>query len=267
MKENPEDIYPKYANRVEEYIQLICRGATSQMCEEFNLEFTDERGIIAWATPELFKVFSGPGMVEGDEWRIHLGRQIELTCSDPDGFMFISGLLEDAMFYPLFPQSISAPKFQWETVKDRNGIWVTRPKVAFDDGQVEDDDVEMDEFEVGDAGNESEDELPDALANEYSSTYSSCGSPDLGLDESDIDPPPHVIPNARIPDHTYNCSEDDELDELENSGEDELDSEDDELYSGDEEVQAGLVDGHRSTREISSTTSQGPPWNQRWRAG
>lgn len=222
------------------------------MCEEFNLEFTDETGIVAWASPAFFKMFSGPGMVEGDEWRIHLGREIPPDESrqtawskgENPGFWFVASVLEDAMYNPLFPHSVSAPKFQWETVKDKDGVWVTRPKVAYnDDEEGEDDDEEMDEFEMEDAGNEeSDDSGHPALKYGYNSPGESSGyesSEDSNLDEIDIDPRPDVVSNARLPDYTYGEDEDEEIDELDSSEEDQLDSEDDNIASGDEEIRCG----------------------------
>ena len=63
------------------------------MCETFHLSFSEEDGIIAWADDKIYEQFSGPAMLKGDFWKIHLGRRIDLDEDDLDGLMFIEGLL------------------------------------------------------------------------------------------------------------------------------------------------------------------------------
>ena len=94
---------------MDEYTQLLRRGATRLMCETFYLEFTKEDGIFAWADQNLYEEFSGPLMLPGDFWKIHLGRRIELDEDDLDGGQFLEELLEDALYFAnrLIP---------WETV-------------------------------------------------------------------------------------------------------------------------------------------------------
>jgi hypothetical protein len=96
------------------------------MCNTFHLEFTDEKGIFAWATPLIREEFSGPTMKPGDKWKIHLGRCINLDQDDPHGSVFIEGLLEDACLFPLHSEKSDRKYARWETVKDGPGVWVTR---------------------------------------------------------------------------------------------------------------------------------------------
>jgi len=110
----------------DEYRALLERGATLEMCETFHLEYTDEKGIVALATQLIQEEFSGPAMKSTDKWKIHLGRCIKLDRDDPHGSIFIEGLLEDAILFPLRSEK-SGRKFErWETVKEGPGVWVTR---------------------------------------------------------------------------------------------------------------------------------------------
>jgi hypothetical protein len=114
--------------RVEEYIQLRRRGATRLMCETFDLEFSDEKGIFAHADTDLYEEFAGPRMRDGDVWKIHLGRRISLDEDDLDGSEFIEGLIEDALLFPL-RRAVSKQKSEiWETEEESPGIWVTKLK-------------------------------------------------------------------------------------------------------------------------------------------
>lgn len=109
-----------------EYLALLQRGATRLMCETFHLEFTIETGIVAWADSRVYETFAGPGMQEGDFWKIYLGRRIWLDPEDLDGFIFLEGILEDALFYPL--ETPTTPvECRWYTYEEGPGIWATRP--------------------------------------------------------------------------------------------------------------------------------------------
>jgi hypothetical protein len=117
------------------------------MCETFNLEFSEKDGIFAWADEDIYEQFSGPAMLKGDFWKIHLGRRIELDEDDLDGSMFIEGLLEDVLLYP--PRWCTVNKRRkevWETVEETPGIWVTRLMtsriIADSDGESETSDAE-----------------------------------------------------------------------------------------------------------------------------
>jgi hypothetical protein len=92
------------------------------MCDIFNLEYSRKQGIIAWADQDIFESFSGPGMVDGERWKIYLGRRIELDPNDHDGFQFLEGLLEDILLYPDHDSDV-----QWQTYKESTGVWATRP--------------------------------------------------------------------------------------------------------------------------------------------
>ncbi|RDB18226.1 hypothetical protein Hypma_000466 [Hypsizygus marmoreus] len=109
---------PAYSRREKEYEALLRRGATRLMIETFNLEYTFEKGIFAWADGELYNQFAGPKMRKGDFWKIQLGRRFNVDEDDLDGSIFIEGLLEDALLFPA--------KQAWETVEEYPGIWLTR---------------------------------------------------------------------------------------------------------------------------------------------
>jgi len=115
--------------RVYEYIALRRRGATRLMCETFDLEFSDQKGIIAHADTDLYEEFAGPQMQVGDVWKIHLGRRIILDEDDLDGSEFIEGLIEDALLFPLRHPLSKQKSEKWETVAESPGIWVTKLKV------------------------------------------------------------------------------------------------------------------------------------------
>jgi len=145
---NPSACAPSsgYHNRAE-FRALLQRGATRLMCETFHLSFSQKDGIIAWADDDIYEQFSGPAMLKGDFWKIHLGRRIELDEDDLDGSMFIEGLLEDVLFYP--PEWSTTQKYlneRWETVEENPGIWITRLMTARNmddsDGESERSDAE-----------------------------------------------------------------------------------------------------------------------------
>jgi hypothetical protein len=124
---------------VDEYTYLIARGATALMCKTFNLEFTSESGIIAWADEAIFEDFAaGSEMEKGDNWKIHLGRRVVLDEDDFDGGQFMEEFLEEVL---LFPNKLALDG-EWETVLESPGIWVTRPRTEI----VEPRDVDSDGF-------------------------------------------------------------------------------------------------------------------------
>ncbi|KAF9462796.1 hypothetical protein BDZ94DRAFT_1260362 [Collybia nuda] len=143
-------VNPEYASkpgvpdRSQEYYALLTRGANDLMCETFHLEYTIEDGIFAWADGPIYEEFSGPGIQDGDFWKIYLGRRIELDEHDLDGSLFIEGLLEDVLLFPLRSSLSKRVLERWETVEESPGIWVTRPmiKVAKD---VDDESLSSDE--------------------------------------------------------------------------------------------------------------------------
>lgn len=62
-------------------------------------------------------------MKEGDQWKIMLGRRVELEVIDEDGSLFIDELVENAIGGHMDPHS------GWETVPYVvPNIWITRPK-------------------------------------------------------------------------------------------------------------------------------------------
>ncbi|PPQ97046.1 hypothetical protein CVT26_001269 [Gymnopilus dilepis] len=112
--------------REEEYWELIRRGATPLMCKTFDLEFSPERGIYAWADDLLFDEFSGSLIKPGHSWKIHLGRRIALDVDDLDGSEFIEELLEEALYYAKDGAILLEKHERWETVQESPGLWVTR---------------------------------------------------------------------------------------------------------------------------------------------
>jgi len=188
---NPSASAPSlnYHYPAEEFKALLQRGATRLMCETFHLSFSEQDGIVAWADDVIFEQFSGPAMLKGDFWKIHLGRRIELDEDDLDGSMFIEGLLEDVLLYPHHWTSMRKyRKESWETVEESPGIWITRLMSARIMG---DSDTEFEsEYESSDA--EEFDELPDELlepGERYEQLLDASPTPDTGpvitLDEYD----------------------------------------------------------------------------------
>ncbi|TEB28496.1 hypothetical protein FA13DRAFT_1711793 [Coprinellus micaceus] len=90
--------YPA-VNRRAEYVELRRRGASRAMCEEFSLQFTPEKGIVARLNRDLMDEFAGPTIQDGDKWKVYLGRRVQLDSDDHDGTFFIEGILEDALIY------------------------------------------------------------------------------------------------------------------------------------------------------------------------
>ncbi|KAF5325702.1 hypothetical protein D9611_000422 [Ephemerocybe angulata] len=108
--------------RAQEYLELIKRGATRLMCEEFSLEWTSEGGIWAWVNQALMDELGGHAM-EGCTWKVYLGRRIQLDAEDVDGSVFVEGILEDGVLFS------GKRRAAWVTVKDPEDdeVWVTRP--------------------------------------------------------------------------------------------------------------------------------------------
>ncbi|KII88070.1 hypothetical protein PLICRDRAFT_92898 [Plicaturopsis crispa FD-325 SS-3] len=118
----------QYSHRSEEYFQLLARGATRAMSEAFALEYSAHTGITAWADDALFETFSGPGMLDGDQWAIRLGRRIALDAGDEDGGEFMEGLLEDALFFAVKGRRGEGLRhIEWVTVLTAGRVWVTQP--------------------------------------------------------------------------------------------------------------------------------------------
>ena len=155
------------------------------MCETFHLEFMKEDGIFAWADQNLYEEFSGPLMLPGDFWKIHLGRRIELDEDDLDGGQFLEELLEDALYFAnrLIP---------WETVEETPGIWVTRlvkkgsiakmlEELMGDGGKSEDSDV----IELTSDGSEESDDSDEEFEDEQAKLKDVQPGPIRDLEEYD----------------------------------------------------------------------------------
>ncbi|EJD32548.1 hypothetical protein AURDEDRAFT_178364 [Auricularia subglabra TFB-10046 SS5] len=111
------------------YRTLLRRGATPEMIDEFRLEWNQTSGIVALATEELYETWAGPAIRRGDLWKIALGRRLTLEEYDIDGYDFVTELLEDC----LHPAGLTV--MYWETVQERRGVWMTRPKRLRQDEQ------------------------------------------------------------------------------------------------------------------------------------
>lgn len=122
-------VSPEAPDRSQEYYALLAPGATQLMYKTFYLEYTVDAGIFAWADGPIYEEFSGPAMQEDDFWKIYLGRRMQLDDHDPDGSLFIEGLLEDVLLFPVH-SSLSDRVFEcWETVEETPGTWATRSMV------------------------------------------------------------------------------------------------------------------------------------------
>lgn len=261
------NILPKaYSNRGEEYDALLGRGATRAMCEQCELEFSDKRGIVAWADDGLFDAFSGPGMQEGDRWKIYLGRRIQLEQTDRDGSEFIEDLLEEVLLYPLHTRKEPHRSEKWITVKESSGIWATRPAVAaesdahkttrrvdtnaseFVDEDEYDTDMAEDDAAWPSDGESEEDEEEREFRAEYSLAEEHEDLPTICYDVYETDEeeedelqeeeeeesiPLHYALNTDIFDGTYDPEEDEDFSSDETSSDsDQLE----EVVSGDEDV-------------------------------
>jgi len=176
-----------------EYFDLLARGATPLMCETFHLQFTDARGIVAWADGDIYENFAGPAMQKGDYWKMYLGRRVYLDPQDYDGSLFLEAFLEEVLLFPLEgPGTDSGP---YETIKESPGIWATQPRAHFvgvDENLLEWDDEAQDtgpgrridkEYESDD--DMSDDNMSDAEMNDSdrASVESACPWP-VGADDA-----------------------------------------------------------------------------------
>ena len=142
VEPDPQVIASYSGSRFEYYRNLIERGATPVMCDTFNLEYTPYNGIVAWADQSIFDAFAGPGMPEGNKWKIYLGRRIQLDDGDLDGSEFIEDLLEDILYYPVGTWAV-----QWRTFEESPGVWATAPQL-----RNEEDDSDTDRIDEDDDG-------------------------------------------------------------------------------------------------------------------
>ena len=144
------------------------------MCETFFLEYSDEKGIVAWADADLYEGFTLPTngdntdsateekttIKKGDYWKIYLGRRIVLDEDDYDGAHFIEGIIEDGiLFNSLLESRVAGPAegededededdeqeekeeqdinkvVVWKTFLESPGIWATQPSFQPSDGK------------------------------------------------------------------------------------------------------------------------------------
>lgn len=103
-----------YADNPTAFGTLVSRGATPAMVELYQLEWTDEEGIVAWADEDLFDEFSSDSMKEGAKWKIYLGRRIVLDPADPDGTKFVEDLVEEICGIGTRTRSSAATRRCWE---------------------------------------------------------------------------------------------------------------------------------------------------------
>lgn len=129
----PQDLLvpDAYANSPTEFQSLIRCGAIVAMCLKYKLRFTRKHGIVASADEDLLDLVGNPAMEETDQWKIYLGRRIQLRSSDGNGREFLIDLLEDALFYPLRSEFSNCFPERWQTfVKDPSVSPVVWIKVA-----------------------------------------------------------------------------------------------------------------------------------------
>lgn len=131
-KEQLVNISEIYAASPVEYESLLQRGAARHMCERYKLRYTRKRGIVAIADETFLADFSTPVVCEGDVWRIHLGRRIDLRMEDLDGTEFLTALVEKALIYPMRNEYSNCFAERWETVGEYDAalgctVWTTRP--------------------------------------------------------------------------------------------------------------------------------------------
>jgi hypothetical protein len=117
----------EYLDREEEFSQLISRGMSCAMCQRFWVEFSAEEGIVLWADEEILDQFSLDRMEEGSHWKIFIGREVDLTDDDKDGWDFVTEFLDHVLLGEDWSEEDN-PGFQrWVTVLESEGIWATRP--------------------------------------------------------------------------------------------------------------------------------------------
>ncbi|KAK7028165.1 hypothetical protein VNI00_014980 [Paramarasmius palmivorus] len=103
----PDTIAYDYEDRVEEYRELLARGATRMMCETFYLSYMQDTGIWFEMTDDLVQEWAGPEMLKVDpdsgvgfvSWKVCLGREIVLDEDDTDGSRYVDECLEEALLF------------------------------------------------------------------------------------------------------------------------------------------------------------------------
>ena len=272
---DPQVISSYSGSRFEYYSSLIERGATPVMCDTFNLEYTPYDGIVAWADQGIFDAFAGPGMPEGDKWKIYLGRRIQLDDDDLDGSEFIEDLLEDILYYPVGTWAV-----QWTTVEESPGIWATKPQLRNEEEDTDTDEIDEDDGGIYDNGganlpmnvHASTDRirLYDAalefpfrpnnqvvLELEEYETEGSCAEEEDELEDDD----PSAMITARMPDTVYEEDNDGHL--VSNNPMSQSDEADDPMSQGNEAVVNDTEDnnGDDSGDDESDSDMAGSDWD------
>lgn len=116
-----------YTGRMNEYRDLLARGATRLMCEAFYLSFSQETGIVLEMREDLFHEWAGAELRNAESWTVYLGREIRLDDEDEDGSLYIDAVLEEALLFGGYTESLVF----WETVQTEPRHWVTRPTSDF----------------------------------------------------------------------------------------------------------------------------------------
>ncbi|KAI0769238.1 hypothetical protein BC629DRAFT_1534739 [Irpex lacteus] len=205
--EDYPELYKATAATQKCYRQLCSRGATRAMCETFELSFTKDTGIVAVLTPAIKEIFGGRDMSAEDRWELYLGRAVRLDGDDLDGSNFVTGLLEDILFFS--GSHFTARSKSWETIRDpsRASAWITRPSAQWVKDaenldkrlEAEDDILDLIYSEDEQTEESDEDDIEDQLLDEpfvesgptlhrdeYTPTNSGAGS-DEDWDDSDSD--------------------------------------------------------------------------------
>uniref|UniRef100_A0A0W0GAT4 Uncharacterized protein n=1 Tax=Moniliophthora roreri TaxID=221103 RepID=A0A0W0GAT4_MONRR len=101
----PDTVAYEYVDRIDEYRNLLARGATRMMCETFYLTYSEDSGIWLEMKDDLLDEWAGPIMLNSGSgllsWKVCLGREIRLDGdgSDQDGSHYIEEFLEEALLF------------------------------------------------------------------------------------------------------------------------------------------------------------------------
>ncbi|ORY89160.1 hypothetical protein BCR35DRAFT_329609 [Leucosporidium creatinivorum] len=139
------DDFPPPLARWEQY-ELESRGATLSMIETFHLRFDYSLGIIAWLDNCLMDEFASAAVVDGESWKVYLGREIHLKDDDLDGARYIFEVLDDSS-NGYSPDGYSFTSFRARVPEGEAGLIVTCPAgslKSIPEKPVRDDDADQD---------------------------------------------------------------------------------------------------------------------------
>lgn len=111
------DDFPPPLDRWEQR-ELESRGATLSMIQTFHMRFDHSLGIIAWLDNCLMDEFASEAVVDGESWKVYLGREIHLHESDLDGSRYIFEIVDDSL-------DGRFTTFRAQITKEEDGLIVT----------------------------------------------------------------------------------------------------------------------------------------------